>query len=152
MESNAKTITIYLEEISEARKESFTKLREVILKNIPKGFVEQMSYNMLGYVIPHSIYPMGYHCNPKLPLPFINIASQKNYTALYHLGIYKNPDLLHWFIMEYSKHSSQKLDMGKSCIRFKNANQIPFDLIAELTQKISVDDWIASYESQFIKL
>lgn len=110
MQSTATSIEAYLEEIPVERKEAFTKLRENILENIPKGFVEQMSYGMIGYVVPHSIYPDGYHCDPKLPLPFINIASQKNFIALYHMGIYANPELLKWLIKEYPKHSTQKLD------------------------------------------
>ena len=147
MQSTATTIEAYLQEIPEERKDSFAKLRENILENIPNGFVEQMSYGMIGYVVPHSIYPGGYHCDPKLPLPFINIASQKNFIALYHMGIYANPELLKWLIKEYPKHSTQKLDMGKSCIRFKKMDQIPFKLIAELVQKMSVQEWITCYES-----
>jgi hypothetical protein len=151
MQSTATTISAYLEEIPEERKDAFKKLRETILKNIPKGFVEQMTYGMIGYVVPHSIYPNGYHCTPELPLPFISFASQKNFIAVYHMGIYANPELLNWFVAEYPKHSTQKLDMGKSCIRFKKADQIPFELIAELAQKMSVQEWITCYESQIIK-
>ena len=151
MQSTATSIEAYLEEIPLERKIAFTKLRETILENIPKGFVEQMSYGMIGYVVPHSIYPNGYHCEPKLPLPFIAIASQKNFIAVYHMGIYVKPELLNWFVSEYPKHSTQKLDMGKSCIRFKKIDQIPFDLIAELVQKITVQEWITCYESQIIK-
>ncbi|UFH35043.1 DUF1801 domain-containing protein [Flavobacterium acetivorans] len=151
MQSAASTIKDYLTDIPEERKPAFLKLRETILNNIPKGFIEQMSYGMIGYLVPHDLYPKGYHCNPKLPLPFVNIASQKNFIALYHMGIYANPQLLQWFVDEYPKHSNQKLDMGKSCIRFKKMDQIPFDLIGELMQKISVDNWIDCYESKFIK-
>jgi uncharacterized protein YdhG (YjbR/CyaY superfamily) len=151
MQSTATSIKAYLEEIPEERKIAFTKLRETILENIPKGFVEQMSYGMIGYVVPHSIYPDGYHCEPKLPLPFMGIASQKNFIAVYHMGIYANPELLNWFVAEYPKHSTQKLDMGKSCIRFKKMNQIPFELIAALVQKMSVQEWIICYESAFKK-
>ena len=147
MQSTATSIEAYLKEIPKERQEAFTKLRETILGNIPKGFVEQMSFNVIGYVIPHSIYPSGYHCNPRLPLPFINIASQKNFIALYHMGIYTKPELLHWFVTEYPKHSTQKLDMGKSCIRFKKMDQIPFELIALLVQKMSIQEWISCYES-----
>ena len=147
MQSNATSIEAYLEEIPEERKETFLKLRDTILKNIPKGFSEQLSYGSLGYVVPHSIYPNGYHCNPKLPLPFIAIASQKHFIALYHMGIYADSELQHWFVTEYPKYSSQKLDMGKSCIRFKKFDQIPFDLIAELAKKITVQQWINSYET-----
>ena len=151
MQSSAKTIEEYLSSLPEERKPSFLKLRETILNNIPKGFTEELSYGMLGYLVPHSIYPEGYHCNPKLPLPFINIASQKNFIALYHMGIYAKPDLLDWFVTEYPKHSRQKLDMGKSCIHIKKMDEIPFDLIAELLQKISVAEWINCYETQFKK-
>ena len=148
MQSSATTIEDYFNEIPEERKEVFRKLRDTIANNIPEGFVEQMSYGMIGYIVPHSTYPSGYHCNPKLPLPFINIASQKNFIALYHMGIYVNPKLMDWFVAEYPKYSNQKLDIGKGSIRFKKFDQIPFDLIAELVQKIAVEEWINCYESQ----
>jgi hypothetical protein len=148
MQSTAKTVNDYLEEIPEERKVAFLKLRNSILDNLPKGFEEEISYGMLGYVVPHSIYPNGYHCNPKLPLPFINIGSQKNFIAMHHLGIYANPELLDWFTNEYPKHSTQKLDMGKGCIRFKKMEHIPFDLIAELAGKLTVEEWIECYETQ----
>lgn len=151
MQSSALTVEDYLKEIPEDRKPYFYKLRETIAKNIPDGFVEQMSYGMIGFVVPHSIYPDGYHCTPKLPLPFINIASQKNFIALYHMGLYADKELLNWFVSEYPKYSSQKLDMGKGCIRFKKLDQIPYDLIAQLMQKITVQDWISSYEFNFKK-
>ena len=127
------------------------KLRNVIKDNLPKGFQEQMSYGMLGYVVPHSIYPNGYHCNPKLPLPFINLASQKNFIALYHMGIYANKNLLDWFVVEYPKHFKTKIDMGKSCLRFKKMDDIPFEFIGELVKKMSVQDWISVYENAFRK-
>ncbi len=146
MQTTAKTVNNYLNEIPEERKTAFLKLRECILNNLPKGFEEQMSYGMLGYVVPHSIYPNGYQSKPKLPLPFISIGSQKNFIVMHHLGIYANPKLLEWFTAEYPKHSNQKIDMGKGCIRFKKLDQIPFDLIAELTGKISVEEWIECYE------
>lgn len=148
MKTPAKTVNDYLNELPEERKTSFLKLRESILNSIPKGFEEQISYGMLGYVVPHSIYPNGYHCTPKLPLPFISIGSQKNFIVMHHLGIYANPKLLEWFTAEYPKNGNQKLDMGKGCIRFKKMDQIPFDLIAELAGKISVEEWIECYETQ----
>lgn len=148
MPSTAKTVNDYLNELPEERKEVFSKLRERILNTIPKGFEEQMSYGMLGYVVPHSIYPNGYHCNPKLPLPFISIGSQKNFIVLHHLGIYANPALLEWVTNEYPKHSTQKIDIGKGCIRFKKTDQIPFDLVGELAGKMSVEDWIECYKTQ----
>lgn len=137
----------YIDQLSDDRKQVMSKLRQTILDNIPKGFEETMSYGMIGYVVPHSIYPDGYHCSPKLPLPFINIASQKNFIALYHSGIYADNELLEWFKNEYSKHCKSKLDMGKSCIRFKKVEQIPFDLITQLTKKMSCEKWIKIYES-----
>lgn len=148
MPSTAKTVNDYLNELPEERKGDFSKLRERILNTIPKGFEEEMSYGMLGYVVPHSLYPNGYHCNPKLPLPFISIGSQKNFIVLHHLGIYADPTLLEWFTNEYPKHSTQKSDIGKGCIRFKKTDQIPFDLIGELAGKMSVEDWIECYETQ----
>jgi uncharacterized protein YdhG (YjbR/CyaY superfamily) len=151
MQSKAETVEEYLNEVPEERKEVMKKLREIILKNIPKGFTEEMSYGMIGYVVPHSLYPDGYHCNPKQPLPFLNIASQKNFVALYHMGIYAKPELLKWFTDEFSKYYNLKLDIGKSCIRFKKMEQIPFGLIEELVQKISVEEWITCYESQYKK-
>lgn len=146
MQSRAKTIVEYLKEIPEERKESFSKLRDVILANLPKGFKEEMNYGMIGYVVPHSIYPKGYHCNPKLPLPFVNIASQKNFIGFYHLGIYANKDILNWFVEEYPKYCKFKLDMGKSCIRFQKTEIIPFELIGKLMRKMNVDDYVAVYE------
>jgi hypothetical protein len=151
MKPTAKTVNDYLNELPEDRKVPFLKLRNCILNNLPKGFEEEMSYGMLGYVVPHATYPDGYHCNPKLPLPFINLASQKNFIALHHLGIYSNPELLSWFTAEFPKHSVQKLDMGKGCVRFKKMDQIPFDLIAELAGKMSVGNWIHCYENQLKK-
>lgn len=151
MQSSAQTVTAYLDEIPEERKAAFLRLRETMVRNIPEGFSEQISYGMLGFVVPHSLYPNGYHCDPKLPLPFAGLASQKHFIALYHMGIYANPELLQWFVTEYPKHSKQKLDMGKSCIRFKKWDQIPFDLIAELMKKMTVTDWINCYETQFKK-
>ena len=148
MQSSATTVVAYLEEVPADRQASFNRLREVMLTHMPAGFEEQMNYGMIGYVVPHSLYPAGYHCDPKAPLPFANIASQKHFIALYHMGIYANPDLLDWFVSEYPKHCKLKLDMGKSCIRFKKAEQIPFDLIAELMQKMTVDDWIHLYEEK----
>ena len=137
----------YLERIPEERKPAMNKLRQTIQDNLPQGFKEEMSYGMIGYVVPHSIYPPGYHCDTKLPLPFINIASQKNFIAFYHMGIYADKKLLNWFTTEYPKYSKFKLDMGKSCIRFKKPEQIPFDLIGELVQKMSAKEWIEIYES-----
>lgn len=146
MQSKATNVEAYLEEIPEPRKSAFKKLRDTILDHLPEGFEETINYGMIGYVVPLKTFPKGYHANPKLPLPFVNIANQKNYIALYHLGIYANESLLAWFKSEYPKHSQRKLDMGKSCIRFKNPDHIPYALIGELMEKISMEDWVRSYK------
>ena len=146
MQIKANTPDEYLEKIPEDRKEPMEKLRQVILENLPDGFKETINYGMIGYVVPHSIYPDGYHCAPELPLPFMSIASQKNFIGLYHMGIYANEELLQWFVDEYAKQVPTKLDMGKSCIRFKKPEQIPYALIGELSSKVSVNDWINFYE------
>jgi Domain of unknown function (DU1801) len=145
------TIQNHIDQIPDDRKPHFLKLRQTILENLPTGFEEQMSYGMIGYVVPFSIYPKGYHCNTSLPLPIINIDNKKNFIVMHHLGLYGNPKLLDWFVTEYSKHCTHKLDMGKGCVRFKKFTEIPFDLIAQLIQKVSVADWISNYEASFLK-
>jgi uncharacterized protein YdhG (YjbR/CyaY superfamily) len=151
MTIKANNVEEYIEQVSEDKREAIIELRKIIKNNLPKGFEECMNYNMIGYVVPHQLYPAGYHCDPKLPLPFINIAAQKNFIALYHMGIYANPQLLAWFTAEHTKRVKGKLDIGKSCIRYKKAENIPFDLIGELMQKITVKEWIEGYENAFIK-
>jgi len=146
MQSKATNVESYINDLTEERKNIINELRKVILKNLPKGFAEEMSYGMIGYCVPHSIYPNGYHCDPKQSLPFLSMASQKNFIALYHMGIYMNPALMDWFTAEYAKRVKGKLDMGKSCIRFKKMEQIPFDLIGELASKMTVKEWIDCYE------
>ena len=141
----------YINQVPEERKNALEKLRATINTNLPDGFEEGMQYGMIGYFVPHATYPNGYHCNPKEPLPFMSFASQKNSVNFYHLGIYANKELLDWFVSEYPKHCKRKLDMGKSCIRFKKIEEIPFELIGELVRKISVNEWINTYESVIIK-
>ena len=147
MISKATTPEAYLADLPAERKEVMDKLRQVVLENLPEGFEETMNYGMIGYVVPHSIYPDGYHCTPELPLPFLNLASQKNHIGFYHMGIYSDPELLKWFTNEFPKHSKRKLDMGKSCVRFKSLNDIPYELLGELVSKISVAEWIKTYEN-----
>lgn len=134
------------------KKEAFSQLRQIILENLPKGFEEILSYGMVSYVVPHSLYPKGYHCNPEQPLPFLSVAAQKNFIALYHMGIYADSHLLEWFMKEFPKYSTQKLDMGKSCIRFKKYDKIPYLLVGKLLQKVDVPTWIQIYENQILKL
>lgn len=149
MQSTATSVDDYMNNLPEDRKEAMAVLRKTILENLPEGFVEKMSYGMIGYLVPHSIYAAGYHCDPKLPLAFINIGSQKNFIVMHHLGIYADENLLKWFTDEYPKHSKTKLDMGKGCIRFKKIDQIPFQLIGKLVTKLTPQQWIVKYESAF---
>jgi uncharacterized protein YdhG (YjbR/CyaY superfamily) len=151
MVSSAADVNAYMAALPEERKEAIQNLRDAINANIPKGFEETMSYGMIGYVVPHSIYKAGYHCNATLPLPFMNIASQKNFIAIYHMGIYADPELMKWFTEEYAKVCKGKLDMGKSCIRFKKLDDIPFALIGKLAKKITPTRWIDIYEQAFVK-
>ena len=149
MQSKATSVDQYIDELPEDRKKAVAELRKVIKKNIPRGFQEGMGYGMAGYVVPHSKYPAGYHCDPKLPLPFIGFASQKNFIAVYHMGIYADPKLLKWFTEAHAKASPKKLDMGKSCLRYKKPEDIPYKLIGELVSKLTPDEWIEMYESNF---
>lgn len=151
MKYKASTPIEYVAQLPNHRKEVIEKLRTIISKNLPAGFEEGINYGMIGYYVPHSIYPKGYHCSPELPLPFINIASQKNAVTMYHSGIYANKELYNWFVQEYPKYSNSKLDMGKSCIRFKKLDDIPYKLIGELCGKLSVKQWIALYEQSIKK-
>jgi hypothetical protein len=146
MKIEATTPEQYIEQLPDERKEVVSKLRKVILENLPEGFTEEMSYGMIGYVVPKSVYPEGYHSNPELPLPFINLASQKNHIAIYHFGLYTDKKLMDWFLQEYPKHRQTKLDMGKSCLRFKKPVHIPFELIGELAGKMTVEEWVKIYE------
>ncbi len=151
MQSKATTVEQYLAELPADRQKAMMELRKVIKKNLPKGFKEGMGYGNMGYVVPHSKYPAGYHCDPKQPLPFMGFASQKNFIAVYHMGVYADPKLYKWFVGEYAKVGVGKLDMGKSCIRFKNPDKIPYQLIGELASKITPDEWIAMYEKNLKK-
>lgn len=151
MQSKATTSDQYIAELPDDRREVMQKLREAIKKNLPKGFEEIIQYGMISYVVPHIIYPAGYHCKPADALPFLSIASQKNHIAFYHMGVYADPNLYNWFTSEYPTHANGKLDMGKSCIRFKNPKNIPYELLGELTSKITVAEWISKYESMLKK-
>ena len=151
MQYKANSPEDYIKQLPEERQPVIQKLRETIKANLTKGFEEVISYGMIGYVVPHSLYPAGYHCTPELPLPFMNLASQKNFVAVYHMGMYAKKELLDWFTAEFPKHSTRKLDMGQSCIRFKNIDDIPYKLLGELASKMTMDEWIGIYESQFKK-
>jgi uncharacterized protein YdhG (YjbR/CyaY superfamily) len=145
MQSKASTPAEYIDSLPPERKQVLSEMRKQVLKNLPKGFKEVMSYGMLGYVVPHNLYPEGYHCDPKQPLPFMGLASQKNFIALYHMGIYGDKNLLKWFTDEYGKQCTSKLDMGKGCIRFKKMDDIPYKLIGELATKVTPKEWVNKY-------
>ncbi|MCQ9640838.1 DUF1801 domain-containing protein [Chryseobacterium sp. WG14] len=151
MQILSKSIEDYISKIPEDRQEAFRKLADIINTNLPEGFEDATNYGMIGWVVPLKTYPAGYHCAANTPLPFINLASQKNFIALYHMGLYSTPELLEWFVAEYPKYSTRKLDMGKSCVRFKKVEDIPFELIAELSKKMTPEDWVSIYESQYKK-
>lgn len=151
MQSKASTVDAYINEIPEDRRDAINKLRKIIRINLPKGFEEDMGYGMIWFGVPHKLYPAGYHCNPKQPLPFLGLASQKNSINFYHMGIYADPALYDWFTKAYAKVATAKLDMGKSCIRFKKPEHIPYDLIGELCAKMTPADWIKKYESMLKK-
>ena len=151
MTIKAPTIAEYVQHIPEDRQQVFEKLLSILRENLPHGFEECLSYGMPAFSVPHSLYPQGYHVSPQVALPFISIASQKNFIAFYHMGLYATPELNSWWQEEYPKYSKRKLDMGKSCVRLKKMDDIPFELIQELAQKVSPEEWIATYEKQLKK-
>jgi hypothetical protein len=151
MKPNNSAVETILENIPEERKEAFERLHQIIVDHLPAGLEPGLSYGNLGYVVPHSLYSAGYHCKPSEPLPLAWIASQKNSINFYHMGIYADPKLMDWFLAEYPKHSTQKLDMGKSCMRFKKPEQIPFELLGQLMGKMSAQEWIDMYERLYKK-
>ncbi|MGB7202236.1 MAG: DUF1801 domain-containing protein [Pyrinomonadaceae bacterium] len=151
MQSKAKTVDEYIESLPEDRQKAISDIRKVVNKNLPKGFEEMMSYGMMGWAVPHELYPAGYHCDPKQPLPFMGLASQKNFISFYSMCLYSDGKLLKWFQKEWPKHSSRKLDMGKSCIRFKKIDDIPLKLIGELASKVTPAQWIEIYEARYLK-
>ena len=147
MKSTAKTVDEYVKKLPEDRRKAISAIRKAILDNLPKGYQECMSYGMIGYVVPHSIYPKGYQCNPKLPLPFVNLGSQKNHMALYLMCIYGDAKADQAFRKAWEKTGS-KLDSGKGCIRFKRLEDVPLDVIGQLV-RIPVADYIARIEKVF---
>lgn len=151
MQYKAISTNDYISQLPEERQEPIKKLRQIISKNLSKGFKEGINYNMIGFYVPHSVYPDGYHCSPELPLPFMNLASQKNFIAVYHMGMYAKKEILDWFVNEYPKHCKRKLDMGKSCVRFKKMDDIPYKLIGELAAKMTSEEWIKIYEANVKK-
>ncbi|MEI7488216.1 MAG: DUF1801 domain-containing protein [Chryseobacterium sp.] len=151
MQIKADSVEDYISKITEERQEIFKKIFDTITDNLPEGFQKGVSYGMVGWDVPLETYPAGYHCTPGSPLPFMGLASQKNFIAFYHMGMYAKPELLDWFVAEFPKYSKRKLDMGKSCVRFKKMDDIPLELLAEVSKKMTVEDWINTYEANFKK-
>ena len=147
MQSKATTVDAYLAELPEERREAISAIRGVILKNLPRGYEEGMQWGMIGYYVPHSLYPAGYHCQPEEPLPVASLASQKNHMAFYGLGLYINEAQARWFVEEWKK-AGKKLDMGKSCVRFKTLDDVALDVIGRAIKRLPVKQYIAQYESQ----
>lgn len=147
MTSETCTPEHYIKQLPAERHDAVKQLRKVIVDNLPQGFEEMSSLTGISYVVPHSLYPAGYHCTPANPLPFMSLVSQKNFIVLHHMGLYANKELLTWFEGEYPKYCKTKLNMGKGCVRFKKPEQTPFELIGELVGKMSCGDWISQYET-----
>lgn len=147
MPTPTETVAAYLKKLPKDRRAAMSKLRTAIKKNLPKGYREVIGYGMPSYVVPHSLYADGYHCDPELPLPFISIASQSKHIGFYHMGLYADAKLLAWFKKEYAARVPGKLDMGKSCVRFKKLDSIPYDLLGELCAKMTVEEWVRLYEA-----
>jgi hypothetical protein len=150
MQSKAATVAEYLGELPADRREALMAVREVILKNLDEKFEEGMTYGMIGYYVPHSVYPPGYHCDPKMPLPFAGLASQKNHMSVYLMCVYGESGPLQEFQESWAK-TGKKLDMGKSCIRFKKVSDLALDVIAQTIKPITAEKWIAYYEKAFKK-
>lgn len=146
MQSKAATVEQYLAELPDDRRAIVEPIRKVFLKNLSGGYEEGMQYGMIGYYVPHTLYPAGYHCDPKQPLPFACIASQKNHLSLYLMCVYDEGELGTWFREAWAK-TGKKLDMGKSCVRFKRLDDLPLDVVAEALRRMPAPKWIAHYEA-----
>lgn len=145
MPSKQTTVKQYLSELHPDRRDTIEAVRAVILKNLPAGYEEGIQYGMIGYYVPHRVYPSGYHCDPRQPLPFAALASQKNYMSLYLMCVYGNPEHEAWFKAAWTK-TGKKLDMGKSCVRFKRLEDVPLDVVGAMIKRVPSKKFIAYYE------
>ena len=150
MISKATTVEAYMAELSPGRRAALEEVRGVILDNLPKGYEEGMQFGMIGYYVPHEVYPPGYHCDPKQPLPFAGLASQKNHMSLYFMCVYGNPEQEGWFRSAWAA-TGKKLDTGKSCVRFKKVADLPLEVIGETVRRVPVKKFIEFYEGAFAK-
>jgi len=146
MKSEATTVKAYLAELPPDRRKAIAAVRAVMLKNLPKGYEEGIQYGMIGYYVPHSVYPPGYHCDPKQPLPFAGLASQKNHMAIYLMCVYSDPKQEAWFRKAWAK-TGKKLDMGKSCVRFRKIEDVALEVIGEVIRRVPAKKFIACFES-----
>lgn len=146
MQSKAKTVAAYLQSLPTERREAIAAVRKVILDNLDPDFEESMQYGMIGYCVPHRVFPAGYHCDPKLPLPFAGLASQKNYMSLYLMSVYGGSSEEVWLRAAW-KQAGKKLDMGKCCIRFKRLDDLPLDTVAEAFRRVPARAWVAYYQA-----
>ena len=146
MQSNAKTVDEYLAALPEDRCKAISAIRDVILENLPEGYEEGMQYGMIGYFVPHSLFPQGYHCDPKQPLNYVALASQKNHMAIYLMGCYGDESTKDWFVKAWTG-ACKKLDMGASCVRFKKLDDVPLSVVGEAVAKIPVRAYLDRYLS-----
>jgi hypothetical protein len=142
MKTAAKTVDEYLQSLPEERRAVVNAVRKVIRANLPEGYAECVQYGMIGYVVPHSIYPAGYHCDPRQPLPIAGLAAQKNYFAMHLMAVYGHPETEQWFRKAYLA-SGKKLDMGKACVRFKKVDDLPLEVIGQLIARVPVKAYVA---------
>lgn len=146
MISKAKTVKEYLSSLPADRRAALSAVRAVIRKNLDKGYKEGLQYGAIGYYVPHSVYPAGYHCDPKQPLPFVGLGSQKNHMSFGIMTLYLDPEADAWFRREWAK-TGKKLDMGKVCIRFRKLEDLPLELIGRAIARVPVADCVALYEA-----
>ncbi len=146
MQSKASTVALYLAELPDERRKDLEVVRQVILKNLDKDYEEGIQYGMIGYYVPHRLYPAGYHCDPKQPLPFACLASQKNYMSLYLMCVYGESNLTRWFQQAWAE-TGKKLDMGKACVRFKNSEDLALDVIAEAIRRVPAQKYVDHCEA-----
>lgn len=146
MRTKATTVTEYVRELPPDRRELLQAVREVILANLPKGYEECMQCGMIGYVVPHSLYPAGYPCDPKLPLPYAALASQRQHVSLHLMTVYGDAATAQWF-RQAVKAAGKRLDMGKCCVRFKRLADVPLDVIGQVIARVPPDKYIARFEA-----
>jgi hypothetical protein len=145
MQSTAPTVEAYLASLPADRREAIERVRTVINENLPSGYAEGMQYGMIGWFVPHAVYPPGYHCDPKQPLPFVSLASQKNHMAVYLCSVYMAPGELAWFEQAW-RATGKRLDMGKSCVRFKTLDGVALGVLGESVSRWPVPRFVAAYE------